>query len=399
MNSKGNEVWKLLKRNISAGQIAGYAAANLVGLAIVMTALQFYRDITAGWESEDTMVSSDYVVISKRIEGMGGLLGSPVGGFSDAEIDSIEAQPWSRRVGEFTSSRYNVQASVQLQGRGLATSMFFESIPDDFFDVSPAGWHFDPADPGEIPIVLSKDYLALYNFGFAATRGLPQLSESMISMVPLRVSISGNGRQMELPARIAGFSSRLNTIAVPQSFMDWANATFSTSGRGAPSRLIIEVNSPGDPAIADYLARHNWESAGDKLDNGKASYFLRLATGVVVGVGAVISGLSFFILMLSIYLLIHKNRRKIHDLMLLGYTPRQVARSYYRLAAIVNLTVFVAATAVTLSARNAWSAGIEALGGEPAPPTAALVTGLIIILAVTALNVWAIRRLTLRAFY
>lgn len=398
MNGKGNEVWKLLKRNISAGQIAGYAAANLVGLAIVMTAIQFYRDITAGWNSEDAMVSSDYVVISKRVEGMGGLLGKSVGGFSEAEIDSIAAQPWSRRVGEFTSSRYNVQASVELQGHGLSTSMFFESIPDDFFDVTPSGWHFDPAAPGEIPIVLSKDYLALYNFGFAATRGLPQLSEAMISMVPLKVSISGYGRQMELPARIVGFSSRLNTIAVPQSFMDWANATFSAPGREAPSRLIIEVNSPGDPAIADYLARHNWESAGDKLDNGKASYFLRLATGVVVGVGGVISGLSFFILMLSIYLLIHKNRRKIHDLMLLGYSPRQVAQYYYRLVAIVNLSVFVSAAVVTLSVRNAWSRGIEALGGEPATPAVALVTGFAIMLAVTALNLLAIRRLTLRAF-
>lgn len=398
--SKGeNVVWRLLRRNISTGQIAGYAVANLVGLAIVMTALQFYRDITAGWNSDDSMISSDYIVVSKRVEGVGGLFGNGVAGFSPSEMELVESQPWCRRVGEFTPSRYNVQASVELQGRGLSTSMFFESIPDSFFDVCPAGWDFDPSSPGEIPIVLSKDYLALYNFGFAATRGLPQLSESMISMVPLRVSVSGNGREMELPARIIGFSSRLNTIAVPQSFMEWANATFGSGGDEPPSRLIVEVNSPGDPAIKEFLADRGWESAGDKIDNGKASYFLRLVTGVVIGVGALISCLAFFILMLSIYLLLHKNRQKIHDLMLLGYTPGQVARHYYRLVAWVNLAVLAAATAVMLSARMSWGGAIESLGGETASPLVAVAVGVAVTAAVTMLNVIAIRRQTMRSFF
>ena len=34
-------VWLLLRRNISAGQIAGYALANFIGLAIVLCAIQF----------------------------------------------------------------------------------------------------------------------------------------------------------------------------------------------------------------------------------------------------------------------------------------------------------------------------------------------------------------------
>ena len=42
-------VWRLLKRNISAGQLIGYAVANFVGLSIVLTAIQFYRDVTAVW--------------------------------------------------------------------------------------------------------------------------------------------------------------------------------------------------------------------------------------------------------------------------------------------------------------------------------------------------------------
>lgn len=399
MTSPRNIVWRLLRRNISPGQIIGYALANFAGLAIVVTALQFYRDVTAGWDSEDSMISSDYLVMSKRVDGLGGLFGAADTRFSPADIDSIEAQPWCRRVGRFTSSRYNVQASVEMQGRGMSTSMFFESIPDEFFDVSPTGWTFAPSAPGEIPIILSKDYLALYNFGFAATRGLPQVSESMIKMIPLSVSISGNGHQMDMPARIVGFSSRLNTIAVPQSFMDWANGVFSSEPDAAPSRLIVEVNSPGDPDITSFLDRHGWETAGDKLDSGRASYFLMVVTSVVIAVGAVISALAFFILMLSIYLLIQKNRRKIHDLMLLGYTPSAVAAYYYRLVIAVNTCVFAGAAGVMSIARHLWSESLDAMGAAVSSPWVALLVGAAIIVIVTVINILTIRRLTRRAFF
>ena len=57
---KKSIVWQLLRRNISVAQLAGYAIANLVGLAIVLTAVQFYRDVTEVWNSEDSFISRDY---------------------------------------------------------------------------------------------------------------------------------------------------------------------------------------------------------------------------------------------------------------------------------------------------------------------------------------------------
>lgn len=61
-----NIVWRLLRRNISAGQLAGYALANFVGLAIVLTAIQFYRDINNVWDADDSFISRDYLIISKK---------------------------------------------------------------------------------------------------------------------------------------------------------------------------------------------------------------------------------------------------------------------------------------------------------------------------------------------
>ncbi len=54
-----NLINRLLRRNISVGQIVGYAVANFVGLVIVLTAMQFYRDVTAARGADDNFLTRD----------------------------------------------------------------------------------------------------------------------------------------------------------------------------------------------------------------------------------------------------------------------------------------------------------------------------------------------------
>lgn len=393
-----NTVWRLLRHNISAAQLSGYAIANLVGLTIVVCALQFYSDIKSVWSEDDSFLTRDYMVISHTVSGLGSLVGS--GGdntFSKEEITDITSQPWARRAEPFTPATFNVAASVDMNGANLSTALFFESIPDDMFDVRPHDWSFDPDKP-EIPIIISKDYLSLYNFGFASSRGLPQLSEAMIGMVPLRISVSGNGRQQWIPARIVGFSSRLNTVAVPEDFMTWANSTFGETADPAPSRLIIELKQPGDPAIKEYLSAHSYEASGTGNDSGKASYFLSVVTAVVITIGVIISLLSFFILTLSVYLLLQKNKQKLCDLMMLGYAPDTIARYYYLLITSINAAVLAVSVAAMLIASHVWNKPLSALGIDSTSHCGAIITATAIIAMITAVNILSIRRAMLRYF-
>ena len=395
-----NIVWRLLRHNISAGQLAGYALANLVGLAIVLTAIQFYRDVTTVWEDEDSFISNDYLIISKKVTGLGSFFPADDNAtrFTAAEIKDIASQPWAKKVGEFTSAAFNVYAKVDFGGNALQSALFLESIPDDYFDVSPEGWNYKVGSGAPVPIIISKDYLTLYNFGFATSRGMPQISEEMIGMIPLRLSLSGHGRQEWATARIAGFSSRLNTIAVPEEFMEWANSEFAEKPVDDPSRLIIMLNGAGDPAVKSYLEEHGYESAGDKADNGKAAYFLSVVTTVVIAVGAIISILAFFILILSIYLLLQKNREKLHDLMQLGYSPAQVSRYYKLIVAAINLLVYLLAAVVVIVASGWWRDTLSALGIEGTSVWLTLLTGLCVIAVITLLNLLVISRKVRGAF-
>ena len=385
-------MWRLLRKNISAAQLAGFSVANLIGLSIVILAVQFYGDVRPIFDDEESFISRDYLVITHRVTGMGALLGgNPV--FTDDAIADIERQPWVRKVGRFTTSGYNVYASVGLGGSGksLSSQMFFESIPSEFIDVDAADWEFSPERP-VVPVIVSKDYLSLYNFGFAAARGMPKISEGMVGMIPLTFTLTGGGRSDAIPGKIVGFSNRLNTIVVPEEFMRWSNERYSSAPGQMPARLIVEVNTPGDMRIKQYMDAHDYEIAGDKADSGKASYFLTVMTGIVIAVGVLISLLSFFVLMLSIYLLLQKNTKKLQDLLMLGYSPAEVSVPYVRMVVAINAAVMLLSVVLMLVGRACYLPMLEVFGSVGGSLCPSIAVAVAIMGLITGGNVIAIRR-------
>ena len=216
-------VWKLLRRHISLPQFAGFFFANLLGMLIVLLALQFYRDVKPIFSEEDGIIRPDYLILSKRISTLNTIGLGSVNTFSEREMKDLESQPFAKRVGAFTASQYKVSCSMGIDGVAqIGTEMFFESVPDAFVDVDLQEWHFSEGDD-YVPIILPKTYLAIYNFGFAQSQNLPKLSESVVGMVEMTISMRGNGLNEYIKGRVIGFSTRLNTILAPESFIRWSN--------------------------------------------------------------------------------------------------------------------------------------------------------------------------------
>ena len=385
--------WKLLRKHISPAQLVGFSLASLIGLTIVILAVQFHQDVRPIFNDEESFIRKDYLIITKAVSTAGTLLGGK-SDFSPEAIADIEAQPWCRKVGKFSSNDYSLYATLGvggIGGRAMGTMLFFESIPTEFIDVADRDWRFDPDKP-EIPVIMSRDYLSLYNFGFAASQGLPQVSEGIVSSVPLEFTLRGNGNYDTLRGRIVGFSNRLNTIVVPEEFMQWSNKRYGSGLDRAPSRLIVEVNSPGDVKMQEYLSEHGYQVAGDKMQQGKAQYFLNLIVTIVIIVGIIISLLSFFVLMLSIYLLLQKNTKKLQDLLLLGYSPAQVSRTYISMVAAINAGVLVISVIIMLVARSCYLPTLKALGTNGGTIVIALAVAVIIMALITAGNIVAIKR-------
>ena len=123
------------------------------------------------------------------------------------------------------------------------------------------------------------------------------------------------------------------------------------------------------------------------------TYFLKIVTGLVLAAGLLISILSFYILMLSIYLLVEKNTDKLENLLLIGYSTAKVAFPYQLLTLVMNACVLVVSLVAVLIVRNYYLKLISLMYPQISGTqmTAALVTGFLLYLIVSIINITAIR--------
>ena len=388
-----NLVWKLLRQHISIPQFAGFAFANLFGMLIVLFGFQFYQDVLPVFTQQDSFMKADYLIMSKKI-GMGNTISGRTNTFSESEIDDVSSQKFVKKVGKFTSTEYKVDASMGVNGVNVLNSeLFFESVPDGFVDVPLKDWKYEPGSK-EVPIILPRTYINMYNFGFAQSHSLPKISDGLVGMIDFEIFIQAGGKKEQFKGKVIGFSSRLNTILVPQAFMDWSNHEFAPEDHSDPTRLIVEVGNPADENISQYLDENGYEVETDKLDAEKTTYFLRMMVTMVMIVGLVISILSFYILMLSIYLLVQKNSSKLENLLLIGYSPANVSKPYQLLTMGLNIVVLIVAWVVLFFLRSYYMDFIETLfpdidEGSMLP---AIILGLVLFFIVSVLNIIAIRR-------
>ena len=381
--------WKLLRQHISIGQFVGFFFANLFGMLIVLLGIQFYHDVVPVFTAEDSFMSSDYVIVSKKI-GMGTTLSGRSHDFSPAEVENLGSQPFVRHIGAFTSARYKVEATMGINGKSiLNTELPIESVPDEFIDVPLSNWNYTEGDQ-TIPIILPRSYINMYNFGFAQNHQLPRISDGLMGMIDFHLYIKGN----EFKGRVIAFSNRLNSILVPQKFMAWSNDQFAPDEQSTPTRLLVDMENPTDKAVVRYMEKNGYEVEDDKLQAEKTTYFLRLIVTMVMMVGLVISILSFYILMLSIYLLVQKNADKLENLLLIGYSPSRVARPYQWLTIGLNVLVLVIALVILFFLRRYYMEIINTLFPQTSTSglLPAIVTGGTLFLLVSILNIFAIRR-------
>ncbi len=116
----------------------------------------------------------------------------------------------------------------------------------------------------------------------------------------------------------------------------------------------------------------------------------------------VITVLSFFILMLSLTVLMEKNREKIHTLLQLGYPLRNVGAPYRALIAWSCAGAFLIALIAVYGFRLSYLQQLEGLGGGHgnlwlAPTTGMALTAVIVVLNWIAVSrrvehAWRLRR-------
>lgn len=382
-------IWRLLRKHISIFELVVFFVANLIGMAVILAGVQLYSDLSPMLTGEKSLIGNDYMIISRPVERVGGETPK----ITAAEIEELRAEEFVENLGAFALSKFRVDAGIEFMGQKMSTMMFFESVVDEFIDVDTDSWRYSVGND-VIPIILPRNYLNLYNFGFSQTQGLPNITEEMIKRVEIDIRIKGGGYTDNYTGYVVGFSDRLNTILVPMSFMEWANSHYSADVSEDTTRLILEVKNPSDPQVVEYMESHGYVAENKPSESSKALFLLQVCMAIIICIGAIFSLLSMIILTLSIYLLLQKNVDKLENLVLIGYKPLYIAIPYVLMTVILNISIFAISAITVMYAQGVYMGYLGGMFGVEldASPVSAITAGAVLTLAIILFNFFIVYR-------
>ncbi len=300
--------------------------ALCIGTALLLIAVLIwwnFNELLHGRQSGDS-AGSTFLTISKRVsnEKMGN---ATLTVFSSTEIEDLKKVPQVEEVGDLLAVKDRVNMRMQLSpGLGFSTIMFLEAVPDHFMDKLPPDWSWKEGQ-SQLPIILSSEFLSLYNYVFAPSQGLPQLSEESIRALPFQIALGADGHEEIYVAHIAGFSDRITSVLVPQSFAVYANKR-TGSGNVPPSRLVVKVEDPSAKAFSQYLQEHDYVTNSEQMRWSKLRAIVQVVAGATGLLALLLMGISMIVFTLFIELTIAKAKQSVQLLIEIGYSPQMLGK-------------------------------------------------------------------------
>lgn len=346
---------KLQKRTLVPSQIVGYTITLFIGIAIILTTIQLFLDAQPLLYNDSSIFKSKSAVISKTISVLKSINKEKIY-FTEAEINELKSQSFTKDISKFNTATFKIKAHSNESANipVFYTDLFFESVSEKYLDVDTSEWNWDQ-DSGFLPIVVPEDYINLYNFGFAESQGLPVISKNTISQIEFNVQVSGNGQSKIYKSKIVGFSSKINSILVPEDFLLWANTKFGETSSNKTSRILIEFNDPSDESILTYFNEHNYSINKDNLEFSKLIFFFKSALIFVFIIALIIIVLSIAFILISINLILQKNKELILNLYNIGYSYKRIAKYYQVVISSITFVSILIAVIVSSIIRGMYS--------------------------------------------
>jgi hypothetical protein len=334
----------LLKKIIKAGvgrfrfimATVGLGVALLLILLAVQTQADF-NDLLYGKYNESE--TADFLVINKAITQEA--QASKNNAFTTAEIDNLKQQPFAKSVGLLNAARFSVKAESYSDMFPFRSDLYFEAVPDEFIDVKNDSWKWAPGQQ-DLPIIIPSFFLDMYNTGMASTReDLPLLNLDLIKLIPVKIILDGNGKHAELTGHVVGLTDRINSILIPQNFMDFANQTYGYKEAQKITRMIVKTSDPSDPRLVSYLENNNLNTNADKTRFGKVRKAVDIVVSIVSSFGVIMLLFALLVFSLFIQLTIASTKTEIELLITLGASPGQLGKFLMKQFFPVNVLIML----------------------------------------------------------
>lgn len=330
---------RLLKKLIRTGTGRKRFFMAFIGLSaamlLILSAVQIqanYNDLLHSKSNQDSV--ANFLVLNKELTDRN--LGAT--GLTGEDLDDLKKQPFVESIGLLTPSRFKASIQSNSDRFPFFTDIAFESVPDDFIDVTSKDWKWDES-ASFVPIIAPNMFLDFYNFQFSFSQNLPQLTQQVVKMIVFRINVYGDKGTTIFNGRVVGFSDRISSLLVPQEFMDWGNMHTGNSQDAKPSRVIIKTKDPGNPGLVTYLKQKGLTTDADKTRFSRYRQVVGIVVNIAWVTGAIMFVFAMLIFTLFIQLTIASCKEEIILLVTLGASPRQLSRFLMRLFFPVNVWI------------------------------------------------------------
>lgn len=312
-----------------------------------------FNDVLSGrYDKGD--IDGTYLTISKPIPSSENITEQKQNFFSNKEIRAMSSLPVVEDIGFFTPGLFPVEVAFTGEASRFSTNLFLESVPERFIDDKPLDWYWQYSS-GEVPVIVSNEFLNLYNFGYAPNQGVPQLTQGTIKALTFTLLV-GNGLDAEeFTARVVGFSDRISSILVPHDFIAYGNERYAAGKTQQPSRIIIRVKDPSDELLVQYLKESKYLVNKEMLRFNRLRTVMQAATLGIGLLATILLAMGAIVFMLFAELTLARASHNLQLLLQIGYSPGFLGRFMYIRYVFILFTVMLAAgiAAIVLQVRTA----------------------------------------------
>ncbi|HVU84105.1 MAG TPA: FtsX-like permease family protein [Puia sp.] len=313
-----------------------------IGILILLVSLQMFINIQRLLHENNPRKNGfDYLSVSKTItnDNMG-----KDNSFTTGDLAKLKTAPGVDEISPLLSNKFRAEASAG-SVMPFSTDLFLESINSSFIDSVPPAFTWQPGQ-SDVPLIFSSDFLEIYNV-FAPAQGLPQLSEKTISSVNIILVCSGPLGTQNYRAGIVAFSDRINSILVPQSFLNWNNLHLTGDTATRIERVYIKTKDANNPRLISYLDQQNYHLNKDKVKFSRIKSILQNIVAALGIFGILVIALALMLFSFYVQLMIARSRDNLRLLLMLGYSPGWLATSVAKTWLPVYLIIIALALIIT----------------------------------------------------
>lgn len=313
-----------------------------IGVLLLLCSVQMYININELLKEKNPKKTGyDFISITKTItdENM-----ARDNRFTANDLKEIQSQKFIDDAAPLIANQFRVKASAG-SIIPFSTDLFLESINEKFIDTVPPSFTWKEGQV-DVPIIFSSDFLEMYNV-FAPSQDLPQLSQNTISSVKIILECYGPAGVQTFRGQIVAISDRINSILVPDNFMQMANKNFGGVSVVPASRIYLKTKDANNPELLNFLQQKDYRINKDKTKFGRIKQILQAIVSGLAGFGVLVILLAMVLFSFYLQLMIARSKENLQLLLTLGYSPQWLSKTVAQKWIPVYVTIVICSVLLT----------------------------------------------------